>query len=41
MKWGVHSNNIDSRKLAEKNGFIRDKNYDYDKTWIAYSKKKK
>ena len=41
LVWGVHKDNTASRNLAKSNGFKRDKDWDYDKEWIAYSKKKK
>lgn len=41
LVWGVHRDNVASRNLAKKNGFKRDTDWDYDKEWIAYSRKKR
>lgn len=41
LVWGVNANNKASIELAKKYGFKRDRNYDYDKEWIAYSRKKR
>ena len=40
LVWGVHKDNSASIGLAKSSGFKRDRKWDYDKEWIAYSKKK-
>ena len=40
QKWGVHVDNVGSIKIAERNGFVIDKNsYSSDGQWVNYIRK--